>query len=496
MTNTPKRVAVYLRQSLDVQEGIDRQRARCLALVESRGWELVEVFTDNAVSASKSRDSAQWGNLLALARSGAVDVVVATKLDRLARRVSDVLELQEIGLSIATAEGDIDTTTSTGRFQAVLLSGLAELEADRKGERHREAHADRASRGIPRLTKRAYGWKPGGMELEPTEAEHLATALRNILRGNSIRGEAKRMTLAGETTPRYKTGSGGRPWDSKALTSVLDHPRIAGILVYRGVEQPESKIEPIVSREEWEEYRAIRKDPDRLSRRAGRTPLAHWLSGLPECGADGCDGVLAATTISGRSGKRYKYYRCRKPGPGHVAIESALAEREVAAHVYAQLLFRKGETGDDDGIRAARLRVAEVAEVVERATSASLRGSAVGRKAADKVRREAEVELTEAQDTLSDLLAAGSAESWADLADMYLGRPEGYVDAFDTFQARWAETPVERRREITRSLMRVRVLRDGAPREVTELDAEGKPVLVTVPAKGSQRIVITPTTPR
>src|SRR5690606_6863176 len=143
------------------------------------------------------------------------------------------------------------------------------LEASRKGERHREAHADRAARGIPRTTKRPYGWKPGGMELEPREAEHLRTAITNIRRGGSIRAEVRRMNDAGERTPRYASGSGGREWTSRSLVSVLDNPRIAGVLVYQGVEQPESRIEPVVSREEWEEYRAIRRDPGRLTRRPG-----------------------------------------------------------------------------------------------------------------------------------------------------------------------------------------------------------------------------------
>lgn len=49
------RAAVYVRISKDdtgERAGVQRQREDCLALAESRGWEVVEVFEDNDVSAA------------------------------------------------------------------------------------------------------------------------------------------------------------------------------------------------------------------------------------------------------------------------------------------------------------------------------------------------------------------------------------------------------------------------------------------------------------
>ncbi|GEB46645.1 hypothetical protein MTE01_25900 [Microbacterium testaceum] len=48
-------VAIYARQSVDGTTGIDNQLARCTALAASCGWTVVDEFTDNAVSAFKSR---------------------------------------------------------------------------------------------------------------------------------------------------------------------------------------------------------------------------------------------------------------------------------------------------------------------------------------------------------------------------------------------------------------------------------------------------------
>ena len=52
------RAAIYARLSMD-REGtsaaVDRQEADCRELCEARGWEVVQVFSDNDVSASSGR---------------------------------------------------------------------------------------------------------------------------------------------------------------------------------------------------------------------------------------------------------------------------------------------------------------------------------------------------------------------------------------------------------------------------------------------------------
>ena len=53
-----RRAAAYLRVSLDsTGEGlaVDRQRESCLSIIAARGWELVETYTDNSISATDAR---------------------------------------------------------------------------------------------------------------------------------------------------------------------------------------------------------------------------------------------------------------------------------------------------------------------------------------------------------------------------------------------------------------------------------------------------------
>lgn len=81
--------------------------------------------------------------LMAFARKG--DVLVVTKLDRLARSVSHLWEiverLESKGVALRIVAMGIDTTTPTGRLMLTVLGGVAEFERDMMLERQREGIA-------------------------------------------------------------------------------------------------------------------------------------------------------------------------------------------------------------------------------------------------------------------------------------------------------------------------------------------------------------------
>jgi site-specific DNA recombinase len=70
------RAAAYMRISEDrtgESFGVGTQRKRITALIEAKGWELVQEFTDNSVSASKARGKGTaWADMLAAAERGRV----------------------------------------------------------------------------------------------------------------------------------------------------------------------------------------------------------------------------------------------------------------------------------------------------------------------------------------------------------------------------------------------------------------------------------------
>ncbi len=88
------------------------------------------------------------------------DVVVVTKLDRLARSLFDLIEivtaLRDRGVGFRSLGESIDTTTPTGRLIFHVFGSLAEFERERIVERTREGLAAARHRG-------RVGGRPGAL---------------------------------------------------------------------------------------------------------------------------------------------------------------------------------------------------------------------------------------------------------------------------------------------------------------------------------------------
>ena len=83
------------------------------------------------------------------------DTLVVTRLDRLARSMSDLRDiidrLTEKGVAFkALQQGAVDTTSSSGRLMLNMLAAFAEFEADLRRERQREGIEKAKAAGVYR----------------------------------------------------------------------------------------------------------------------------------------------------------------------------------------------------------------------------------------------------------------------------------------------------------------------------------------------------------
>ena len=131
-------VAAYVRASMDRKGDrwtVETQLRKIRALAEAKDWEVVEVYDDNAVSATKKRRAGtRWAEMLDDARAGRFSMVVAVDMDRLLRSTKDLNTLIDLGLRVVTVDGEIDLSTADGEFRATMLAALARFEARRKAE--------------------------------------------------------------------------------------------------------------------------------------------------------------------------------------------------------------------------------------------------------------------------------------------------------------------------------------------------------------------------
>lgn len=98
---------------------------------------------------AKDADRPELQALLGFVRQG--DVVVVTKLDRLARSMRDLLEIvakiQEAGASLRIEAMNLDTATATGKLMLGVLGSVAEFERDMMLERQRAGIAKAKGEG-------------------------------------------------------------------------------------------------------------------------------------------------------------------------------------------------------------------------------------------------------------------------------------------------------------------------------------------------------------
>ena len=106
-----------------------------------------EIFQEKASGAKQHRP--ELAAMLRYARKG--DIVVATKLDRLARSTKHLLqivdELQSKDVELKIINLNLDTSTPTGKLMLTMLAGIAQFEREIMLERQREGFEVAKSKG-------------------------------------------------------------------------------------------------------------------------------------------------------------------------------------------------------------------------------------------------------------------------------------------------------------------------------------------------------------
>lgn len=326
-----QKAAVYVRQSVNHKEGIDRALARCIGLVEARGWTLAGTYADNNVSASKSRAGTRWADLLEDIAAGRVDVVVGVDMDRLVRSIQDLGKLIELGVRVLTVDGEIDLTTADGEFRATMLAGIARFETRRKGERQLRGNEGRISRGYPSAGKRRFGFLTKNIKPHPVEAPQVVHLFEQVKSGVPLYALAKKMGRDTVTIRGMLTNKAYAGFVPVGVYETRDDGRKK--LVRRDWVAAAPEVARIVSDELFEEVQAILNDPVRKISPGGQ--VAFLASGLARCGV--CSGPLHS-----RSGN----YLCTADLT-HPCISKKMLDDVLKWEVFTYLASNPGAEGGD-----------------------------------------------------------------------------------------------------------------------------------------------------
>jgi site-specific DNA recombinase len=248
--------ALYIRVSTERQatEGhsLDAQRNELEKYCEANGWTVCpgHVYVDAGVS-GKNTDRPAFQQMMQAAQDGRIGRIVATKLDRIARNLKDLLntvdELKACNCALVVKKEQFDTSTAQGMFVLQMLGAVSELERSMISERVHSGRVENASQGGFNGAPEAYGYsyQDGEFTVNESEAETVRKIFAMFLSGQSLNAIAKALNEAGIPTKR------GGQWFAMTVKQTLTNGLYAGVAQWDG-EEVEGTRPAIISRDTYE----------------------------------------------------------------------------------------------------------------------------------------------------------------------------------------------------------------------------------------------------
>lgn len=333
MTEARKAV-IYCRISLDSQgdsAGVRRQEEDCRDLASRNGWRVVEVITDNSVSAYSGKARPGFAAVLAAIREGRADTVVCWHLDRLARRGADLAALLDLraecpDLAVVPVRGTaIYAADPSGRMTAEILTSVSGFESAHRAERVARQRRQEAESG--RLPQRCYGYDPATSQPQEPAATAVRAAFSAFLEAQTITAAQAALTAADPTAAASRN----------AVRGLLTRAAYAGVVTYRGAERPDvaASWPPLVSVADFRRTQAILSRPARRFNKHNRGARHRLLSGLVICGR--CSSPMQASTTAGwGTSPRRRVYACDQGGE-HLRRSAQPVEAFAVALAMARL---------------------------------------------------------------------------------------------------------------------------------------------------------------
>ena len=355
------RAVIYARYSTDMQSetSVEDQVRQCRERAERDGHQIINVFSDYAISGSTLGNRPGMLSLMAAAKDGEFDLVYAEALDRISRDQEDIagifkrLSYADVGI-VTLSEGAINElhVGLKGTMNALFLKDLA--VKTRRGQRGR-VEAGKIPGGnsygykIIRALKEDGTVTTGEREINPTEASVIKRIFAEYAVGMSPRQIASRLNAEGIPAPR------GGYWNASTINGsrqrrngILNNELYLGHITYnrqRFIKDPEtgkrrSRLNPdhewvvtdvpalrIIDDATWGNVKTIK---ERYASRIGnkRQTTKRLLTGLVRCGA--CGGAMTIVN-------RERYYCSAKRERGTCTSSASTKAVALEARVLTGL---------------------------------------------------------------------------------------------------------------------------------------------------------------
>ena len=308
--NEEKKVAgLYIRVSTEDQarEGfsLPEQEKRLMAMCEYKNYEVYDVYEERGISAKTGNYRPEFERLLQDVRDKKVNTIVVLKLDRLTRSVSDwekiLTFLEENDAYLDCANDEINTTNANGKMISRILTSVSQQEIERTSERTKIGLAGAIKVGhIPHQAPLGYKHEDKKLVIDYATKDVAIRIFNMYHDGLSYK---KISNILNEEKVLDKTN-----WRDSTILNILENPIYKGDFIHgRRTKKPTyyfDVVEPLVSKEYWEECQVQQKKNSRSFQRT----LTYLFMQKLKCPK--CKRILGGKATTKKNGNSYYYYYC------------------------------------------------------------------------------------------------------------------------------------------------------------------------------------------
>ena len=309
MKEEKKVAGLYIRVSTEDQarEGfsLPEQEKRLRAMCEYKNYEVYDVYEEREISAKTGNYRPEFERLLQDVRDKKVNTIVVLKLDRLTRSVSDwekiLIFLEENDAYLDCANDEINTTNANGKMISRILTSVSQQEIERTSERTKIGLAGAIKVGhIPHQAPLGYKHEDKKLVIDYATKDVAIRIFNMYHDGLSYK---KISNILNEEKVLGKTN-----WRDSTILNILENPIYKGDFIHgRRTKHPTyyfDVVEPLVSKEYWEECQVQQK---KNSRNFQRTLTYLFMQKL-KCPK--CKRILGGKATTKKNGNSYYYYYC------------------------------------------------------------------------------------------------------------------------------------------------------------------------------------------
>ena len=309
MGEEKKKCGLYMRVSTEDQarEGfsLPEQKERLETFCRFKCYEIVDYYQDAGISAKTGNYRPEFERLKEDIKSKKINTIISLKLDRITRSIYDwenlITFLDENEAYLDCANDEVNTTTANGKMVARLLMSVSQNEIERTSERTKIGLAGAIKQGhIPHIAPLGYKHENKTLVIDYSTKDVVVRIFELYSEGYSYQ---KISNLFNEEKVLGKDN-----WRDSTIQTILENEIYKGDFVHgKRTKNPtyyENVVEPIISKEMWEDCQVQKK---KNSRSYQRTLTYLYLQKLkcPKCGR-----ILGGKATTKKNGKPYFYYYC------------------------------------------------------------------------------------------------------------------------------------------------------------------------------------------